>query len=203
MKDSVKIALGIFLGIVALCACATCLFFALSATGVTLLAAAPTSTLPQPVGPIPARTPATSLTQSPPQQLGRSVVHNDLKITLNAHEVSGSYVDSYDMQESPVEGAKFLWISVTVENVGKNAVYAPFASDFHVINEGEQTDSDFYFASRPGYEQYEGGEIFPGVSKSGWIRFTIPGAAQPNELIVVFKPLDLFSDTYYTWILAP
>lgn len=204
MKESVKIALGIFLGIVALCSCAFCLFFGLSAMGITFIAVAPTSTPPQlrPAGLIPAQTPVETLIEAPSQQPGGSVIHEDLKITLNAYEISGSYVGNYDMQESPPDGANFLWINVTVENIGKNAVYAPYSVDFHVIYEGEQTDVDIFFTSCPGYEQYEGGEIFPGVSKSGWLRFTIPAVAQPEQLTIVFKP-ELFSDIYYTWRLTP
>lgn len=190
MKDSLKIAIGIFLGVIALGACVVCLFFGLGAAGIGLLAAAaPTSSQAQ--------------SQSTINQIGSSIIHDDLKVTLNTYDISGSYVGQYDMQESPPQGAKFLWISITAENVGKVAAYAPAAYEFHVIYAGQQTDHDFISWDRPGYDEYEGGEIFPGVTKLGWIRFTIPNAAQPNKINVIFKPSDLFSDTYYTWTLTP
>lgn len=201
MKDSIKIALGIFLGIAALCACMSCFWFGLSFMMVELLSVTPAPASSLSVGLVPARAQLRSPDGIDSQQFGSSVIHGGIRIALNAYEISGSYVnDYYNMSESPPDGAKFLWILVAVENVGKNAARMPYLGDFHVVYEGKQTEADFFFIPRPGYDPYESGEIFPGVSRSGWLRFTIPTAAQPGQLSVVLKPR--FSEVYYTWLLA-
>ena len=202
MKDVLKIALGIFLGVLGLCAFAACLVFGLGSAGVAFL----TSSTPTPTGPagvVPARTPSPTSTRLPAQNLGASVQYKDLRVTLDAYEFSGPYRSSSGLKEEPPEGAKFLWLHLIVENTGRNAVDTPLPSDFHVIHEGKQIDADLFYFGRPGYDEFRPGEIFPNVTRSGWLRFTVPALAEADRLKVIFKPFSLFSEIYYTWNLAP
>lgn len=194
MKDSLKIGQGIIIGVLGLALCAFCAFLALGAGGVAFLDAliAPGQ---GPVSPIQA-------TRSP-LPVGSEVTHEDFTVALVEYEFSAAYKDEYDIPETPPEGAKFLWIHIVVRNIGQNAAISPSSSDFSVVYLREQIDVDFVFASRAGYDEYDGGQLFPGVVREGWLRFTLPRAAEPSQLTVVFKPFQVFGDDYYSWQLAP
>lgn len=202
MKDSFKIALGIFLAVIGLGLCGACAFFLFSAGGLALIAAVPTPTAAPPIAPIPPKTSETPLPSQTTQPPGGFIIHENMKLTLVEYEFSLGYQGLFDYTDEPPDGAKYLLVHLVAENISKNASFAPSESAFAVIHLGVQIDSDF--ASYPqGYADYEGGEVFPGVSKEGWIRFTVPVGAPPADLTVTYKPFDLFGDTYYSWNLAP
>jgi len=47
---------------------------------------------------------------------------------------------------------------------------------------------------------YKSETIYPGVRREGWLRFTVPAWAQPEDLLLVFRPL--FRDEA-VWRLTP
>lgn len=195
MRDSLKIGLGIIIGVLGLGVCGLCVFVALSAGGIALLTPFLSSEQPPSLAE-PSPTPS-------PQPIGSEVRHDDLVVTLLEYEFSGPYKNRYDFNEEPTEGAKFLWIHILVRNDGQNASYSPSTSEFSAIYLGKQIDYDSFFGNRPGYEQYDAGELFPGISREGWIRFTLPEAAEPGQITVVLKPFDLFGEEFSSWRLTP
>lgn len=194
MKDSLKIGLGIVIGVIGVILCGLCVFLVLGAGGLALLDTSLQSG---------SQSPLLDEASPTPQTVGAEVQHGDFAVTLLEYQFSDSYKDAYDADEEPPEGAKFLWIRILVRNAGQNSGYSPSPSDFSVIYLGEQIDSDFYFSGRSGYEQYDAGELFPGISREGWIRFTLPEAAEPTQIMVVFKPLELFGEEFSSWQLSP
>jgi hypothetical protein len=196
MKNSLTIALGTIVGVLALCGLATLCLFTLA-----LLVSTPTPT-PAPVGIIPHETSIPSLTSTPsPQKFGASVTYGNIRITLISYEFSGPYQDIYHFTKRPAEGAQFLWVHVRAENIGKTAETVPDSSAFSLIYEDKQTDTG-YFSPRPGYAAYSGGQIFPGVARDGWIRFEVPTQMDAKKSKIVLKP-NLFSGEFFTWSLAP
>lgn len=198
MRDAVKIGLGIIIG-----AFGSFTICALLVFGGGLLISLPPSAPASTVGAIPPSD--TPTVTAPPSTYGTGeyVEHGDIRVAVTAYEFSESYQDEFGFEQAPPEGSKFLWIYVRVENIGQNAVDAPYASNFAIAYEGKQTDADIFIVDRPGYETYPGGQIFPGVAKEGWIRFTIPSAAKSEDIQVLFTPDSFFSSTYYVWVLAP
>lgn len=204
MKDSLKIGLGVMIGIFGVIACGACAFITFSAGGIALLASAIYTPTPLPTtAPIQPHI-APSSVPPLPGKLGSSITHNNLLITLSGYEFSGGYQHSFGFEDKPPEGAKFLWIHVIVENIDDNSTYTPMFNEFAILYEQKQIDADFYLSEdRVGYPPYPGGEIYPGATKDGWVRFTLPVSAEPPNILVVMMPFDLFSDENYTWTLAP
>jgi hypothetical protein len=194
MKDSMKIGIGILIGFVCVFLCTICCFLLFSAGGLafigTLLNSVPTPSV-------------SGGGSKSPLPVGSEVKYNEISVKLIDFEFSGSYKSDYDMDENPPEGAKFLWIHINARNDGNNSTYSPSLSEFTLTYQGKQINTDSYFSSRPGYNEFESGQIFPGISREGWLRFTVPNAAQANQIIVIYKPTQLFSDTYYSWKLGP
>jgi len=198
MRDVLKIALGIVVGFLALVGlCSLCII------GVMLFAATrPTLTptlTPTPSGVIP---PAGTKEPTPTTAsgaLGQSFRYDSLLITPLEYQFGGAYKTKWGSAEAPPEGAKFLWIKIAVENVGENADYSPHSSSFKVLHKGTEISTPWWWelrepADRPLYEGWK--QIYPGVRKEGWLRFTVPERAKPEDLLLVFEPT---SDVKVTW----
>jgi hypothetical protein len=204
MRDVLKIALGIVIGFLALVGlCSLCimgvvLFAATQPTPTPTLTPTPTFT-PTPSGVIP---PAGTMEPTPTTAsgaLGQSFRYDSLLITPLEYQFGGAYKTKWGSPEAPPEGAKFLWIKIAVENVGENADYSPHSSNFKVLHKGTEISTPWRWelrepADRPLYEGWE--QIYPGVRKEGWIRFTVPERAKPEDLLLVFEPT---SDVKVTW----
>jgi hypothetical protein len=230
MKNSLTIALGTIVGVLALCGLA-----ALCLIGLTFVATL-RSTPPTPissVGIVPSlvplstdtptaittNTPASSSTPTligmatpvrsptpPTQALGQSVVYGNVKTTIVRYEFSGAYQGSF-MTEKPKAGFKFLWLYVIAENVGNSPAYLPhgsIGSQFYILYRGQQQiEPDPYVEERPGYSPYESVQAIPGVKREGWLRFSVPEQAQPVDLRVLFDAAGgPFLNKYYFWQLG-
>ena len=194
MKDSLKIALGIIIGVIGVAVCGLCAFVAIGAGGLAFLDNLLSSS---------SESPLQVQARITPQPIGSMVRHEDFEVTLLEYEFSGPYTDEYDLYEEPPLGAKFLWTHIHIRNAGENADYSPVSSDFTIIHLGKQINSDFLFTGRPGYVQYESGKLFPGIVREGWIRFTLPEVSDIDQITVVFNPFDLFDEYFATWRLSP
>lgn len=220
MKDSLKIALGIVAGVLALCGIA-----AICLVGLTLFAAPRTPPTPIPsVGVVPSaepistqviaapsqtaplvRTATSVLTPTPSTQaLGQSVVYGDVKTTIVRYEFSGAYQAGSLGTQKPKAGLRFLWVYVIAQNVGNSPSYLPresVNSQFYILYRGQQQiEPDPYFLERPGYSAYRSVQAIPGVKREGWLLFSVPDQAQPADLKVLFDAAGSpFSHEYYTW----
>ncbi len=205
MKNSLKIALGIILGVLGLATCGilACLAFGMGGVALlgTILVATSTS-----VGNVPLQ-PIVRITPSPlPKHAGEYVEYGGMRVALIAYEFSGLYKTAEGGQAQPPEGAKFLWLRIQVENAGQNTEFSPYPYDLAILYKEEQIDTDLHaFSDRPGYEFFEREYIYPGVTRSGWIRFTIPLVAQPEDIKVLLdsNARGYFLHGDYIWVLAP
>ena len=121
--------------------------------------------------------------------MSAGVRRGDLLITPLQYRFGGAYRTRLGSDVRPPEGAKFLWIEIAVENVGEHAADAPSPYDFLVRYKGEDIRADsLLFLEPSGMSAYQGERIYPGVRRTGWLRFTIPAGAQAEDLVLVLSP---------------
>lgn len=196
MRVSPNTALGILIGMLAVAACGLCVSRGIGAGGLALLKwVVPDGTSEEHVGDV---FPSIGSAASP-----GSIPDGDFKVTILSYGFSGRYAAAYGIEQNPAEGAKFLWLKVAFENTGLSAAASPSGSHFGVVFGTKQIGPDGLFLGRPGYSEYEESEIPPGDSREGWLRFSIPAAAQPPELMVVYTPGAALSRGRFTWALLP
>lgn len=204
MRDVLKIALGIVIGFLALIGlCSLCiigvgLFAATRPTPTPTFTPIPTFT-PTPSGAIPPVKTTEHVPTPVSGTLGQGFRYDSLLITPLEYQFGGEYKTEWGSTEKPPEGAKFLWVRLAVENVGENATTSPSYSEFKVLHRGAEIAAEWaWIFSRPRdrsiYKSWE--QIYPGVRKEGWLRFTVPERAQPEDLLLVFEPT---SDVKVTW----
>lgn len=174
MRDSLKIALGIILGCAGIAAVIGCGFLA-----VTLflggLVIPPRESELQTVSPI-----------------GEIASFDEFEVVVDGYEFSGEYETEFTSNIEPPEGAKFVWIHIRVRNLGETAEYSlSQITDLKLAYLDEELTSKR--GNREGYPDYAGGiftgeKLYPGVELDGWLRFTVPVAAQEEDLEFVLKP---------------
>jgi hypothetical protein len=123
-----------------------------------------------------------------PSSPGDSALWRDLQLSMDQPEITHTFINEFGSQRVPSAGTKFLWVHVTLENVGADEILLPEAENFSVL----YAESEFkpIYGHRQGYADYTdvGSTLFPGQKLAAWLRFDIPAEADLSELWFVFLP---------------
>lgn len=163
----------VYVGLFILTACAS--------TGESTVTSSPPTAFSQPT--------ATETRALPtPSSPGDSVTWRDLQVIMDEAEITESFITEFGSQREPSGGQKFLWVRVTLKNVGNEEVTIPAAESFSVL----YAESEFkpIYGHRQGYADYTdlGSTLFPGQEVDAWLRFDIPLAADLKDSWFVFLP---------------
>ncbi|MGD0575616.1 MAG: hypothetical protein ABSB61_09695 [Anaerolineales bacterium] len=178
MKDSLKIALGIVLGVVALAACGFCAFLAVTAGGVSLF----TSAVPTILAPTPTAAPLAE---------GQQLSVGDLRVAVIGHAVTNCVTLKSGEQDCPPAGAAYLWIHLTAKDAGNPSalpVHAYFAITLFYRGEPQpDVTLDPGTADMPSWPGCALGcstQMYAGNALDGWLTFTIPSAPDICHVVV-------------------
>jgi hypothetical protein len=199
MRDSLKIALGIIIGVIGtLVLCILCSFLVVI-QGSTLLELimSDTESVDDLLSAIKGTTTVLPEEVIPPFTIGESVIHNNYVVTVDAYEFLDEYAHEYRGKTEPPEGAKFAWVHISIKNVGENAIDGPYASRFKLVYRGERISSSW--GGREGFPDYRGGEVFPEVMNEGWLGYVVPITTEAVDLEIIFEP---DASTDYIWKLG-
>lgn len=143
--------------------------------------------------------PIATVTATAVEELGRSVIVDDIEFAVIEYLVATEVSD----WGPPAEGAQYLAVHVSAKNVGNVPREVPW--DVYLLYRGErmgQAGEYFYDQIQIDgrtVEYYEGGEIYPGVMKEGWIFYSVPIAGFDASLCEVRVSFGFLEDR--TWIL--
>ncbi|MFC6756193.1 MULTISPECIES: DUF4352 domain-containing protein [Haloarcula] len=87
----------------------------------------------------------------------------------------------YTFEEEPDSGDKFVFVTLSAENVGDERVTVPSTFDISLIAGTSESDVSYYSGDRT---EYEGGEISPGIAREGILLFEVDESATSYELAV-------------------
>ena len=157
------------------------LFILTACTSADESSAAPAIASPQPT--------ATEVKVFPtPSSRGDSIIWQDLQVSMDQTEITESFITEFGSQRVPSAGQKFLWVHVTIKNVGKSEIRLPAPEHFSVL----YAESEFKptYGHREGYTDYTalGSTLFPEQGLNAWLRFDIPINADLLDLWFVFLP---------------
>lgn len=100
--------------------------------------------------------------------------------------------DRYEYEEEAADGDKFVFVTIAAENVGSKRVSVPDTYDISFIAGNSQHSVGYY----QGQDEYEGGEIAPGIVRDGVVVFEVDESVSSYEL-----QIDLSNDVTATWSL--
>ena len=123
-----------------------------------------------------------------PSSRGDSIIWQDLQVSLDQAEITESFITEFGSQRVPPSDQKFLWVHVTLKNVGKSEIGLPASEHFSVL----YAESEFKptYGHRQGHAEYTALSpvVFPNQELDAWLRFDIPIAAELNDMHFVFLP---------------
>jgi hypothetical protein len=123
-----------------------------------------------------------------PSSPGDSVTWRGLQVSMDQNEITDSFITEFDSQRVPSSDRKFLWVHVTLKNVGKSEIALPGSEHFSVL----YAESEFKptYGHRQGYADYTDldSTLFLGQELDAWLRFDIPINADLMDLWFVFLP---------------
>ena len=150
-----------------------------------------TACAPTPTGKIvfPSPSPTTVKILPTPSSPGDSVIWRNLQVSMDQAEITDSFITEFGSQREPSAGQKFLWVHLTLENVGKNEIVLPAPENFSVLY--AESEFKLIYGHRQGYMDYTdlGSSLFPGQKVDAWLRFDIPDTASLKDLWFVFLPI--------------
>jgi Domain of unknown function (DUF4352) len=145
-----------------------------------------------------------SPTQEPKTEnlpLGTTVTYSDMDFTTLRYDITNSYEWSASnfqyINEAP-QGKKYLWMYITATNNAGDSEYLPASYGMVILYNGQQIDPTFIMKDEG---KYEGGKVYPGITREGWVVFEIPSNADVNEMIFLVD-FGLFVDKIATWNLG-
>ena len=199
MKDSIKIALGVFLGLLAAGLCALCLLFVVSIGGLNILSEELESF---------------EETIEPQQFSTETPIHghiekcDDLGFKIVSYREANQCPSSVYGENKPAEGAKFIIATVEMTNFTNDVIEIP-SIDFKLDN----YESGLGSGSECRYDDESFGnscwqwnrKLYPSVTCQGWIMFEVPKGFETNKanLHVLFIDRITGVDCEGQWPLEP
>jgi hypothetical protein len=183
------------------------LIFVLSSLfGLLLVSACNSSSSVVPTA-VPSATPkATEVSKSLPTPIssGQTIVYNDLQVTMDQAEITGSYISEFGSSREPSADIKFLWIHLILKNIGQKEQNLPAEEHFSALagtaefkpTYGQRKDHIDYTALNTVINQDE--------ELNAWLRFDVPANAVLKDLTFAFLPESTqvslgFSSSAYSW----
>jgi len=144
------------------------------------------------------------------------IVYKDLQVAMSQAEITISYLTEYGSTREPPAGKKFLWIHITLKNIGQAERGLPAPEHFSVLNGA--TEFKPTYGHRQDYADYMAltTGMIPGQNVDAWLRFDIPAALELKDVWFAFLPessqvgVDFSSGAYpwgdhpiYLWMCVP
>ena len=135
---------------------------------------------------------------------GDSILWRELQVTMNQVEITEDFVTKFDSIRKPSLGDKFLWVHVSLKNVGDAEIVTPLPIHFGAL----YATSEFKptYGHRKDHADYTSLDslLFPDQEVQAWLRFDIPASAELQDLRFIFLPESShvgvsFSSPYYPY----
>jgi hypothetical protein len=139
-----------------------------------------------------------------PASPGRAVVQDSLQVAMESAELTSDYITEYGTSREPPAGQKFLWVEVTLKNIGPRAHDLPAIEHYSVLYGGAELKPTYgHRKDHPDYTSLVN-TVSPGQSLVAWLRFDVPAPSELTALQFAYLPdssriTEPFSPTLYPW----
>jgi hypothetical protein len=182
-----------------------------SFAGLLILPACNTTSRSSTPTPIPSASPQPTVeikSLPTPASSGQMVIYNDLQMVMSQVEITTSYLTEFGSTREPPAGKKFLWIRISLKNIGQGERVLPAPEHFSLLNGA--TEFKPTYGNRKDYADYMTltTGMVPGQDVDAWLRFDILAALELKDLWFVFLPESSqvsigFSSSDYPWANHP
>lgn len=126
-------------------------------------------------------------------------------IRVDEPELQGSYeYEDYTgaaSQKEPDSGGQWAFVNVYVKNETGQAASSPLAFDMSLIYGNSQADGDTVLVDDPANkgEPFDGGELQPGIERSGWIAYQVPSDISTDDLTMAWSTTTFDGEIAVNW----
>lgn len=126
-------------------------------------------------------------------------------IRVDEPDLQSSYeYETYSGEVSPEEpesGGQWAFANAYVRNETGQTNYSPLASDIDLLYENSQADGDTILINEPinKGDPFDGGELQPGVERSGWIAYQVPRDVSVNDLTIAWSKTTFEGEVAVNW----
>ena len=139
-----------------------------------------------------------------PIPCGQMIIYHDLQVTMDQAGITDSYISEYGSSREPSAGSQFLWIRVSIKNMGQQDQSLPAAENFSaLLNSAEFKPG---YGHRQDHTDYTTLNVVikQGAEAQAWLRFDIPAAADLKDVMFAYLPESTrisvgFSSDKYAW----
>jgi hypothetical protein len=130
---------------------------------------------------------------------------NGYVIRVDEPNLQGSYeYENYNGEVSPKEpdsGGQWAFVNAYVRNETGQSNFSPLATDISLLYGSSQADGETVLLDEPinKGEPFEGGELQPGVERSGWIAYQIPSGVSIDDLTVAWSKTTFEGEIAVNW----
>ncbi len=190
MKDALKIALGVFLGVLAILACLACGFIILSVGGAAMLSSyitpLPTAENFSTAIDLFAATPTPVVTPTPivPIFIGEWAQWDGLSLSVKEYQTTQACPGNYGQ---PAAGAKFVIAQVTARNASTDVIDMPSLKiQLNSYESGLGASLDCRYDQEAfGNACWQwSGKLYPDVICEGWVLFEVPADMSLQNAII-------------------
>jgi hypothetical protein len=133
------------------------------------------------------------------------ITPNGYIIRVDEPELQDSYeYEDYSgavSQKEPDDGDQWAFVNVYVKNETGQAASSPLALDMALIYGNSQSDGDTVLIDEPTNkgEPFDGGELQPGIERSGWIAYQVPSDISTDDLTMAWSDTTFDGEIAVNW----
>jgi hypothetical protein len=103
-------------------------------------------------------------------------------------------------EKSPEDRGQWAFVNVYVKNETGQTEYSPLSDEFALVTGNSQFDSTFLIDDPVNKgEQFEGGELQPGIERSGWIVYELPADLSTSDLTMAWSNTTYGGEISVNW----
>ena len=103
-------------------------------------------------------------------------------------------------EKSPEDRGQWAFVNVYTKNETGQTAYSPLGSEFSLITGNSQFDSTFLINDPVDKgEQFEGGELQPGIERSGWVVYELPADVSVSDLTMAWSKTTIGGEISVNW----
>lgn len=128
----------------------------------------------------------------------------EYRIRVDEPELQNSYAyenfQGETEQQTPEDRGQYAFVNVYSKNETGQTAYSPLSNEFALVSDSSQFDTTYLLNDPTNKgEQYDGGELQPGIEREGWIVYELPADLSVSDLTMAWSKTTFGGEVSVNW----